>query len=253
MRRNIVCQSSFQLVLLLVLLFKGAEYFNVHEGEVCAHYDVKKSTTLWNVNTLEEDPNGTIGCPTFKDYCSGSSADYDCYTDNRLFPGATEEHSFSDYHDYGSTCLDCTKLDYTHSTIIFNTFIFCQVFNEYTSRNLFDEWNPFKNILSNYVFLCVSMVTIGLQIILVEFGGDFLETTPLSSTQWLITVALGAIGLPIGVLMRFIPIKEDPASFFDNSRHLPDEASASLSPNPAVRLGHIEVVNKDLTAALMPK
>jgi hypothetical protein len=30
---------------------------------------------------------------------------------------------------------------------------------------------------------------------------------------------LGAIGLPVGVLMRFIPVQEDPHSFFDNSQH----------------------------------
>ncbi|RYG66524.1 hypothetical protein EON64_09580, partial [archaeon] len=253
MRRNIVVQSCFQLVLLLILLFQGAQFFDVHEGVVCAHYDVKGSSTLWNVNTLEEDPAGTIGCSTFKDYCSGSSADYDCYLNNRMFPGAAEEHSFSDYKDYASTCLECQEFDYTHGSIIFNTFIFCQVFNEYTSRNLFDEWNPFKNILSNYVFLCVSIVTIGLQIILIEFGGEFLKTSPLTATQWLITVALGAIGLPIGVLMRLIPVKEDPASFFDNSGHLPEEVVSSQSPNPAIHITTLEANNQDLTNALMPK
>ncbi|RYH17212.1 hypothetical protein EON65_28895 [archaeon] len=44
--------------------------------------------------------------------------------------------------------------------------------------------------------------------------GDFLKTSPLTASQWLITVALGAIALPVGILMRLIPCKEDPSSFF---------------------------------------
>jgi hypothetical protein len=36
-------------------------------------------------------------------------------------------------------------------------------------------------------------------------------------SQWLVTIGLGAIGLPVGVLMRFIPVSEDPESFFDSA------------------------------------
>ena len=64
------------------------------------------------------------------------------------------------------------------------------------------------------MFLFVSIVTFGLQIFLIEVGGDFVKTSPLTLIQWLITIALGFIGVPIGMLMRLIPIKEDPNSFF---------------------------------------
>ena len=62
--------------------------------------------------------------------------------------------------------------------------------------------------------LLVSFVTAAMQICLIEVGGEFVKTSPLTWEQWLITVALGAIGLPVGVLMRFIPVEEDPESFF---------------------------------------
>jgi hypothetical protein len=59
------------------------------------------------------------------------------------------------------------------------------------------------------------MVTLGLQIFLVELGGDFVKTSPLTLTQWLITIALGWLSMPIGVLMRFIPpFHENPDTFF---------------------------------------
>ena len=38
MWRNIAFQSVFQIVLLLWMLFSGAEYFNVPEGDWCTKY-----------------------------------------------------------------------------------------------------------------------------------------------------------------------------------------------------------------------
>ena len=40
---------------------------------------------------------------------------------------------------------------------------------------------------------------------------------------------LGAIGLPVGMLMRFIPVKEDPESFFDNTDTIIVTGSSSNS------------------------
>lgn len=45
-------------------------------------------------------------------------------------------------------------------------------------------------------------------------SGDFVKTSPLNLYQWIITVTLGFLGIPIGILMRLIPITEDPHSFF---------------------------------------
>ena len=72
----------------------------------------------------------------------------------------------------------------------------------------------FSGVFSNFTFVLVSIVTIGLQIFLVEIGGDFVKTSPLTLVQWVITIALGAIGLPVGVMMRWIPVNEDPNTFF---------------------------------------
>lgn len=45
------------------------------------------------------------------------------------------------------------------------------------------------------------------QVVIIEFGADFTKTAPLSVREWLISAALGAIALPLGALMRFIPVK----------------------------------------------
>ena len=48
---------------------------------------------------------------------------------------------------------------------------------------------------------------------LVQFGGDFVKTTPLTSTEWYQSVVLGAVTLPLGVVMRFIPVTEDMSDY----------------------------------------
>ena len=53
MWRNIACQSIFQIILLLWLLFSGAKHFNVPEGDWCAKfYNVDfDSSYSWNPQT----------------------------------------------------------------------------------------------------------------------------------------------------------------------------------------------------------
>jgi len=110
--------------------------------------------------------------------------------------------------------LECSSFDYTHGSIIFNAFIWAQIFNEYTARDIFDKWNFLDGILNNPTFLGVSLVSVGAQIFLIEVGGEFVKTCHLSIENWFITMALGAIGLVVGVVMRFIPVVESPESFF---------------------------------------
>lgn len=228
MLRNITVQSIFQLVLLLVLLFKGADMFNVTEGVGCSDFSTSTSNTLmWDVSSGQQVQvsagGNTVTCSSFYSYCDSGDRGDSCVD-------ATHElnsipFQFNNLDDYTSTCLDCQQNSYLHGTIIFNAFIFCQFFNEYTSRHIFDEWNPFKDLMNNYVFIIVSIVTLLCQIMLVEVGGEFTKTSPLDLNQWLITIALGFIGVPLGILMRFIPMPDDPNDFFD-SNHSTDRFSA---------------------------
>lgn len=225
MIRHIAVQSIFQLTLLLILLWSGPRMFGIPSGEWCAKYDVDTSDgTVWNAYTGEKDPAGGVTCASFTLACD--TEDYLCYSDDEFViyplygddsnPGQT--FKFEDLDDFSEKCLTCDKWDHTHGTIIFNTFVFCQIFNEYNSKSLTDHWDVFSDILSNHMFIVVSAVTTGLQIFLIYLGGDFLLVTPLSGDQWLVTLGLALLTFPVGILMRFIPVEEDPASFIDNSK-----------------------------------
>lgn len=88
-----------------------------------------------------------------------------------------------------------------------------QLFNEFNARSITDEWWVWGGLHKNPIFIGVIIVSLALQIMIVEVGSDFTKTSPLTINQWLVSSALGFCAVPVGILMRFIPIKEDPASF----------------------------------------
>jgi len=56
-----------------------------------------------------------------------------------------------------------------------------------------------------------------LQILLIEYGGDFMKTSPISVTLWINSIVLGCVTIPLGFLTRLLfPVNENPDSYFDN-------------------------------------
>ncbi|KAH0915766.1 hypothetical protein HID58_030212 [Brassica napus] len=91
------------------------------------------------------------------------------------------------------------------NTLIFNCFVFCQVFNEISSREM-EEIDVFKGILDNYVFVVVISATVFFQIIIIEFLGTFASTTPLTLVQWIFSIFIGFLGMPIAAGLKTIPV-----------------------------------------------
>ncbi|KAL3640334.1 Calcium-transporting ATPase 2, plasma membrane-type [Castilleja foliolosa] len=110
---------------------------------------------------------------------------------------------------YGQTFLGLqghSDSDLALNTIIFNTFVFCQLFNEVNSREM-EKINVLKGILDNYVFVSVLGSTVFFQIIIIECLGTFANTTPLTLMQWSICMFIGFLGMPIAVgLKKFFPL-----------------------------------------------
>lgn len=225
MWRNIIVMALYQLVLLLVLMFAGAELFNIIPGIACNKYSILSNNDYWDIQNGLQYSNkslipigaNVLTCNDFSSYCSGNYNNEYCVLGSHGFINSpSTSFSFNDLNNYVDTCLQCSQYDYTHQTIIFNTFIFCQIFNEYTSRSITNDWNVFRGLGSNIPFLTVSIFSVGIQIFLINVGGEFVKTTPLNIYQWLITIGLGFFSMFIGIIMRFIPIEEDPDSFFDS-------------------------------------
>jgi len=93
-----------------------------------------------------------------------------------------------------------------HYTMLFNTFVFMQIFNEINSRKVNLEKNVFQGIFTNPIFCMIIVATIVVQIFIVQFGGGAIRTVGLNWEQWLYCVAIGYLSLPWGFFLRFIPV-----------------------------------------------
>ncbi|KAK6928812.1 Cation-transporting P-type ATPase, C-terminal [Dillenia turbinata] len=126
----------------------------------------------------------------------------------------------------GKRLLKLSGLDATSTlnTFIFNTFVFCQVFNEINSRDM-RKINVFRNILSSRAFIGIMISTITFQVIMVEILGPFADTVPLSWQLWSLSILIGALSLVVAVILKCIPVEEDedaaPAKHPDGYHALP--------------------------------
>ncbi|CAG8462122.1 26034_t:CDS:2 [Dentiscutata erythropus] len=95
----------------------------------------------------------------------------------------------------------------TLNTIVFNAFVMLQIFNEINCRNLDEKLNVFKNILSNRLFVVIFLITCIGQFLIVQYGGEHaFQTVPLDIIQWLACIGLGFLSIPVGIIIRLIPI-----------------------------------------------
>jgi magnesium-transporting ATPase (P-type) len=200
MWRNILCQSVFQIVLLVYFLFKGAQFFDVPKGDFCEKYfNLNHQLTYsWDPETGERSNEGLypITCGSFDDYCDGMSGE--CYQAIHTTPQQGVSFSFDSLDNFAGTCMECYEHSYVHTTLIFNAFVFCQIFNEFNARSIFSDVYVFSGLSSNPIFILVIFVTVLFQYLIVTYGGNFTRTSPLTSDQWLQTVGFGMIAIPIG-------------------------------------------------------
>ncbi|KAM5146586.1 plasma membrane calcium-transporting ATPase 3 isoform 1-T1 [Mantella aurantiaca] len=92
-----------------------------------------------------------------------------------------------------------------HYTIIFNTFVMMQLFNEINARKIHGERNVFDGIFSNPIFCSIVLGTFGVQILIVQFGGKPFSCSPLNTQQWLWCLFVGVGELVWGQLIATIP------------------------------------------------
>ncbi|XP_042307083.1 plasma membrane calcium-transporting ATPase 3 isoform X1 [Sceloporus undulatus] len=92
-----------------------------------------------------------------------------------------------------------------HYTIIFNTFVMMQLFNEINARKIHGERNVFDGIFGNPIFCSIVLGTFGIQIVIVQFGGKPFSCSPLNAQQWLWCLFVGFGELVWGQVIATIP------------------------------------------------
>ncbi len=89
-------------------------------------------------------------------------------------------------------------------TLFFNVFVFLQFWNLFNARVLGTVTSALTGLLKNKSFLAIILAIFLGQILIVEFGGSFFRTTPLSLANWLVIVSITSIVLWLGEIYRLI-------------------------------------------------
>lgn len=97
-----------------------------------------------------------------------------------------------------------------HMTVIFNLFVFLQIYNFVNSRKIEDEINIFEDIQRSNWFLMIVALIIFLQFTIVTLGHRAMSCSigGLDGTQWLICLSVGALGLIVSIIVKVLTPKE---------------------------------------------
>lgn len=109
-------------------------------------------------------------------------------------------------------------------TLVFNIFVFAQIFNSINSRRLDNHLNIFDGITKNWYFMSITLIgsfpdsngyfarnspihfaEVAIQILIVFVGGAAFQVTRIGGREWGIGIALGVVSIPLGALLRCIP------------------------------------------------
>nr|XP_019708081.2 calcium-transporting ATPase 5, plasma membrane-type [Elaeis guineensis] len=96
------------------------------------------------------------------------------------------------------------------NTFVFNTFVLCQIFNEFNARKP-DEKNVFHGVTKNHLFMGIVGITVLLQVLIIEFFGHFTSTVRLNWKLWLISIAIAFVSWPLALFGKFIPVPQVPS------------------------------------------
>lgn len=89
--------------------------------------------------------------------------------------------------------------------LVFNTFVWLQIFNQYNNRRLDNKFNIFEGITHNWFFIGINVIMVGGQVMIIFVGGRAFSVVRLNGIQWAISIVVGALSIPVAILIRLIP------------------------------------------------
>ncbi|KAI0310974.1 hypothetical protein OF83DRAFT_1153050, partial [Amylostereum chailletii] len=128
------------------------------------------------------------------------------------------------FYFLGDRALGQDGYDRTVQTLVFNIFVFCQIFNSINARRLDRKLNVFEGILKNWYFIVITFIEVAGQILIVFVGGTAFQVTRIGGREWGMSLALGVVSIPLGALVRLVP-SEPCERLFQLVRLIPKERS----------------------------
>ncbi|CZT43099.1 probable putative calcium P-type ATPase NCA-2 [Rhynchosporium secalis] len=90
-------------------------------------------------------------------------------------------------------------------TLVFNTFVWMQVFNQWNNRRLDNKFNIFEGLHRNIFFIGINCVMVGGQVMIIFVGGKAFNVVHINGAQWAYSLVLGFLSIPVGAAIRCIP------------------------------------------------
>jgi len=154
-----------------------------------------------------------------------------------------------DLHDEGDHRYVTLRLN----SVIFNTFVFMQVFSEINSRKI-AELNIFENIQNSPIFVGIIALTILTQVAFIEgvgrsVVGPAIGFMNLTGGEWAVSVVIGFCALPVGFFARLMPLsvfpgktdEEADAEAQEDARKAEDEAAAAAAAESDASPGEVSI------------
>ncbi|KAH6678620.1 hypothetical protein B0J14DRAFT_327021 [Halenospora varia] len=90
-------------------------------------------------------------------------------------------------------------------TLVFNTFVWMQIFNQWNNRRLDNKFNIFEGVSRNWFFMGINVVMVGGQVMIIYVGGKAFNVVRINGAQWAYSIVLGALSIPVGACIRLVP------------------------------------------------
>lgn len=95
--------------------------------------------------------------------------------------------------------------EYELRSLVFNCFVFCQIFNQLNCRRLDRRFNVFEGFFRNVWFMGIFCIMVGGQILIIFVGGAAFQVQRITGRDWAISIIVGFLSIPLGAIVRLIP------------------------------------------------
>lgn len=90
-------------------------------------------------------------------------------------------------------------------SVVFNTFVWMQIFNQFNNRRLDNKFNILVGVQRNYFFIAICAIMISCQVMIMYVGGRAFSIERINGKDWGISIVLSLLCLPWAVLIRLFP------------------------------------------------
>ena len=243
MVKHILGQAVFQSIVILVILFAGQSFITEEFCDTEKQYNMdtdycnlatREVLTFKKIEELVAKENPDYYAELVKQWSEG--------TFTILYGMVQDEQQRPVYKTFES------ETPSRHLTIVFNLFVFMQIFNMICSRKINDQVNIFDGITSNPAFLTVWFVILIFQILCTQFFGRFISVhiNGLTGLQWVYCIAIALVTFPINLLLKFIPDTVCPVLGEENE----EDVKASANDYAILRAKGVQLAKENPSMAL---